>query len=514
VGGWTLEAAEGVCACGSPGEFEVLDGLASLVDKSLVEVQVNAGEAHRYRMLETVRHYAKEKLSAGGEDRSARNRHLAYFAAFAEDMDRKVHTPDYHTGLAQLDAEMDNFRAALGWGLGAEQRSKAEDWLCLAAALGWYWHLRELEIEGYDWLSRGLECLPEEPAPSVHLRAMACYWAAWLGERICVPPQTWLQFSRRSVSLCRQAGDRLGLAFALPFYGDALANVSPNLPYPRDYAAGLALIEEGIALNQELGTPWTLGVAYMAKARRTWQKEDNSDSRALYEKCIACFEQAGDVLSSALVKVELAFTALHHGDYETAQKNSMDLLELCRSEGLIYDRMLDLPGLIAYFQNDFARMDQYLREALSISKERGYYINRITWLTRMLGVAALLKGQIQRARQLFLESWAQGCKLKSGDRYGDPGSELALILWIGTLAERLGQPAQAARFLGAVESVLETFFKPLSTWDDLEYERVTDRVRTQLDEASLAVAWEAGRALTLEQALAEALAFCREDWAP
>jgi hypothetical protein len=112
----------------------------------------------------------------------------------------------------------------------------------------------------------------------------------------------------------------------------------------------------------------------------------------------------------------------------------------------------------------------------------------------------------------LLKSQSLGRKLPNGDGFGDPSGDLSFVLWMGTIAESQGQPVLAARFLGAVEGVLETFFKHLlDDLDQIEYERISEKVRAALDEATFTAAWAEGRKLNLEEALEEALAYCRQE---
>jgi hypothetical protein len=137
-------------------------------------------------------------------------------------------------------------------------------------------------------------------------------------------------------------------------------------------------------------------------------------------------------------------------------------------------------------------------------------LDPIVWTYRTLGCALVRQGAIARARQILLKSQSMGRKISNGDQFGDPSGDQAFILWMGITAESQEQPALAARLLGAVEAVQETFFKPLDTIDRNEFERLRDRLRTGPDKAVHSAAWAEGRQLSFEQALEEALVYCRE----
>ncbi|MGH2523024.1 MAG: ATP-binding protein, partial [Anaerolineales bacterium] len=178
AGGWTLEAAEAICT--NP---NILDLLSHLVDKSLVvvEEQAQAGEA-RYRLLETIRQYAREKLVEAGEAVPARDRHLDYFLRYAVEAGEKIFGPGALIGLDRLTAESDNMRAALEWSL----ESHPETAMQLIGALGEFWLARNYETEGQVWCRAALARVEALPPPhrevkrpgSAWRRGPEC-WAAW-----------------------------------------------------------------------------------------------------------------------------------------------------------------------------------------------------------------------------------------------------------------------------------------------------------------------------------------------
>jgi hypothetical protein len=171
-------------------------------------------------------------------------------------------------------------------------------------------------------------------------------------------------------------------------------------------------------------------------------------------------------------------------------------------EAMALARMSDL----AYRQEDYPRAEAVFKQALEIFKDTGI-MDAVVWITRMLGCVAFHRGQTAYARQLFLESQSLGARLYYRDQIGDPGGDLSFVVWTGVIADSLGQPAVAARLLGAVQAVLETFFKPLDRVDLIEYEHLTGKLRLALDETAFTAAWNEGRQLTLTQALNEALAY-------
>src|SRR5205085_952768 len=152
AGRWTLEAAEAVCSADDLATDEILEWLARLVDKSLVTHHAKAGDPH-YRMLETIRQYAGEKLVESGHGDSVRDRHLNYYVRLAEDIETKQFTAEQKRWLAALESENDNLRAAIEWSL---QSHQLDSGLRLASALNYFWIAHHYMAEGRARLSAPL----------------------------------------------------------------------------------------------------------------------------------------------------------------------------------------------------------------------------------------------------------------------------------------------------------------------------------------------------------------------
>lgn len=160
-GAFSLDAARAVCGAAPLSETEVLVALGRLVDKSLVVMEERAGEA-RHRLLETIRQYATDRLDEAGETVLARDRHLDHFVAVAEVAEPGLVDVDQDTWLARFEADHDNLRAALDWGLAQDDAARARR---LASVLIWLWYLRGHTNEGIDFLQRAIARAPDERSP-------------------------------------------------------------------------------------------------------------------------------------------------------------------------------------------------------------------------------------------------------------------------------------------------------------------------------------------------------------
>ena len=214
VGGWTLEAAEAVCgddaAPPTLDRRDVFDLLARLGDKSLVITTERGGQA-RYRRLETIRQYAREKLLESEESEAMRNRHLAYLLQLAEAAEPHLRRAEQVEWLRSLDPEIENFRAALEWAL---SKPSPEEVHRLAAALGRYWSLRGHWLEGAKWLTAALKwTAAEETQTERAARARALYTDAMMADLLDDLDRI-RSSAEASLALCQAVGDAWGTAFA------------------------------------------------------------------------------------------------------------------------------------------------------------------------------------------------------------------------------------------------------------------------------------------------------------
>ena len=215
AGGFTLEAAEAVCS-GFPadnelGQGEVLDGLSRLVDKSLVFVAERGGGA-RYRLLETIRQYGREKLEVSGEAEEIRRRHAGFFLELAERAGPELKGPRQGEWLECLDTEHDNLRAAMRW---MDEEGEAEDAARLAWALWLFWFHRGHQEEGRRWIEG---VLAKGGALSTDLRAKVLYADGAMSWGLRESSDT-IRLLEESRALFRQAKDRHGEALALAATG-------------------------------------------------------------------------------------------------------------------------------------------------------------------------------------------------------------------------------------------------------------------------------------------------------
>ena len=442
AGGWTLEAAEAVL--GPDG----LDLLSNLVDKSLVvtEESGHAGET-RYRLLETIRQYAREKLLESGESSAARELHLEYFLDLAVEAESKLMGPPMLQMLDQLEAELDNIRAALEWALGRSPETALQ----LAASLTYFWQGRGHITEGRRWLSEALSQAEERAQQA--LKAKALYSSGVLtfaqGELIAARAAL-----TESVRLGREAGKQRTLVMALVMLGFTVIWLG-------DATTAESVIQEGMSIAQK--TEYKLGIGLMLGVRANEAAafaHDFTAAQAYSEEGLRLIREVGNPFFTAITIMGSGSQALAQGHYAEARAR------LEESEKLFYELG-----------------DRHM--ALGVQSERAH-------IERQLGNYA-------RALELYHQS------ILAWQELGHRVSLAREFECLAFIACTQSQLQRAARLLGAAESIRENLNSPMTATERVEYDQNVSTLRAQMKQSDFATAWAEGRAMTLEQAIEFAL---------
>ena len=440
AGGFAFEAAEAVCAecgvrnaeCGmgtdsesalrTPHSSEVVDLLASLIDKSLVQVEEPGGEA-RYRLLETLREYALEHLAASGEAATIRRRHATYYLALAAQAE---YGPEQAAWLARLQPEHDNLRAALRWLL---DEGEGEAGLRLAVALYPFWQLRGHWSEAREWLGAALAQSAGAPEG---LRG----WALVHAGRLALDQGDRAQATallQEGLALFRTSGDKRGMAWVLY----TLATVARNYG---DLAGARAGLEETLALVRELGDKEAIAGALGALASVLMHQGDYRGAMMLHEECLALFRERRDQLGISDALGGLAWVMLSQGEYARATTYFEQSLVLLRERENRQGIASTLGGLgfAAMRQGDYPEARALLEEALALWRELGAP-RGIGFGLNSLSLLAILQGDYARATVLLDESLALGRET------GIKGQVAQALDRPGTVACCQGDHARAAR---------------------------------------------------------------------
>jgi predicted ATPase/DNA-binding SARP family transcriptional activator/DNA-binding CsgD family transcriptional regulator len=321
AGGWTLEAAEEVCSGRDLEQEDVLDLTSGLVDKSLVLAEGRTGQEARYRMLEPVRQYARERLEENGEGERVQEQHARYFLTMAEAAEPALVGPDQVAWLERLTKEHPNLRSALSWCLdeaGTESEERAEMGLRLAAPLGRFWSNLGTS-EGREWLEKGLA---RSGAAAPSLRAKALNEAGWIAVFHFDPSAA--RLLEEALVLYKEAEDKTGQANSINHVMHAAGLLDNFGRVPTLHQEALALLEE------PLEDPRAAAYLHLTLGMIAMFTQDHEQVVTRMEKALSLFKEAQDAWGAARCLSPMGIAALGRGDVDYAARANEEALELLR----------------------------------------------------------------------------------------------------------------------------------------------------------------------------------------
>jgi predicted ATPase/DNA-binding NarL/FixJ family response regulator len=399
AGGFTLGAAESVCAGVGLERNEVLDLLSHLVDKSLVVASERGGEA-RYRLLETVRQYAREKLSESGEAEEVGERHAGYYLALAEEAEPELKGAGQVAWLERLERDRDNLWAAMAWLLARGELERA-------ARLGWalwlFWGIRAHFAEGRRWMEQALSANGSAMPAAARAKALfvAGMMANYQGDHAVAEPLV-----DESLGLFRELEDKLGTAWAL-------SNASFSALGQDRHQRAVTLIEESVDLFLEAEEKWgaAMQISFLAVAWR--DGGDIERAKRLAEQGLALSREVGERQAISAALYILATLAQAERDHERAR----DLLE----EGLTLSAELGNEADVAHCLERLASVaaaEGSIERAARLWGAEGALLEKIeTAVYTYVPDRSLHRSQVAAARsqleeKAFAAAWAEGREME------------------------------------------------------------------------------------------------------
>jgi non-specific serine/threonine protein kinase len=335
AGGWTLANAELICAGDGIEAANVLERLTSLIDKSLI-VTDEQGGVTRYRMLETVRQYACDRLCERGEEARWRSSHLVAYAALAEEFFKQMLGPNQQSELSRIASEHDNLRGALAWAA----ESRPVEGLRLAGRLNYFWLIGGHLSEGREWLARLLAAFPIDGPKSA--LAHGLYSAGLLAT-----PQgdydTGTRLLEESLALYRELDDAVYASNVL----DALINL---LNERGDFPGAEVLAREAVEYAQASGNRSNLFSSLANLAIALYRQGQHAAARELYERALVAARELGWPWHIALTLNEMGRAECDEGHFDVAQEHFSEALTILRSLGdrvSIFDSLEGFAGIAA-----------------------------------------------------------------------------------------------------------------------------------------------------------------------
>lgn len=449
VGGCTLAAIEGT----TPDEGEpidALDGVASLVDKSILRATDSPSGERRYGMLETVREFAFERLVESGEKDAECHRLASYMAALVEQAEPQLKGADSAAAFQQLEEEQANIRAAISCCLAVPSDPiRGELGLRIGGALWRFWCSRGYLREGRHWLTQLLAAFGKSHHDS--LGGKARYAAGCLAEDLAEFSEAQSLY-RESLALWEAAGE----VERLPDAYVALGSISTS---QGDYATARASFGRALELATQQGARRLIAVALSNLGSVAWAEADYAAAEAYHEEALAIRRELG---GPAAIAVSL--TSL---------------------------------GLVASRRGDLQKAEALYRESLVILREQQNTMGIAVCLNN-LGEISCKLGRFDEARAMLAE--AAALQIKAGDRLS-----LAYTLEsLGTMFGHSGNPAQGARTFAAAEALRKLLGAPLPPREEADRQKELDAIRVELGRERYDALWLAGLATPLEAAVTEA----------
>jgi predicted ATPase/DNA-binding XRE family transcriptional regulator len=489
AGGWTLEAAEAICASESDKPGDVLARLTALVDKSLVQVQETAEGALRFGLLETLCEYAHEQLQAHAEMGSFRRRHAEYFVSLAEQAEHALRGPDQLEWLERLEREHDNLRAALAWAL---QRGDTEAGLRLGNGAWRFWEVRGHLAEGRKWLETFIELDANQQGP-LRVGVARAKALSYLG--MLVHDQgdfaQAIVWQEASLAAWRELEDISGIAIAVNHLANALI-------YQGNYTRSVALYEESLALRRQLGDKNSIGIVLNNLGFAADNQGAYAQAEHYHQESLALRRECGDEIGIALSLQSLGGVALHQGEYARAQA----LLE----ESLTRSRALKNTGTTAYCLVDlstvYMRQGEHTQAAITLEESRALFQGigdkrGIAYALLGLGDLAQTLGDLSSAAARYHESLALFKAL------GSVGGIIDNLEGLARIAKGDNCWEDAVLIYASAAAARESLGTPVSLADRVRYERDMTDLRVALGVEVFTTAWTDGKALSLDEALAK-----------
>jgi predicted ATPase len=447
VGGFTLEAAESVCDTKQDLGLDMLDGMASMVDKSLVRQMEQADAEPRFAMLETLREYGVEKLSASGEEAATRRAHAAYCLVLAEEGAGENADGEQKEWIERFETEHDNFRAALDWLTGTHN---AEWGLRLGLALFRFWEGREHFTEGRERFGKLLRL--DEAAAANNARVRILFAAGVLaGAQSDYAAAE--KLLKESLEIARSLEDKRSLAVSL----NALAVVMRD---KGDLVVSAAMFEESLALWKELGDGLAVARGLSNLATVAKSQGNHGQASALYEECLAIFREVGDRTGIAWALNHQGDVLREQGDVATARslyEQSLATFRELNDRWGIAGSLADL-GNLTREQGDYAASDALYRESLALFQGLGH----------------------KRGIARVLESFAASAAARA-------------------------QPERALRLAGVAAALRQTLGAPATAAEQAKLEQSLEPARRGLTTAASRTAWLEGWVMPVEMAVGDLL---------
>jgi predicted ATPase/DNA-binding CsgD family transcriptional regulator len=408
--GRSIEAVEAICGHGL--QIDVLDGLESLLNKSLLYIEVDSNGEPRFFMLQTISDYALEELTTNAEAQDIYHRHAEYFLNLAEQAAQYFRGHEEHLWMRRLDIEHENLRLALTW----LDKHDAEGLVRMVIALQHFWHMRGYHVEGGGWLRVALEQV-ESVSPHLHVKL---YLAAGSMAYSFSSLDQGVMWCQRALDISRANGDDLNTAWALVFWS------VQYIALPDRYEQAMALCQEGLSLFRALNHKAGIAQALNILGELARGNGDYAAALDYYLEALPLTREIGEQVRVYMILTNLGYVAYHDGDYCKAEEYQRECLQVALgifNPVAVAFGIINLAGAIAANGDPelatrlTAGMETYL-ESVGVRHQAGDQFERDHYKMMM---------RQQLGDDAFERAWAAGQRMTLDDAIIEVLGEEALL---------------------------------------------------------------------------------------
>jgi predicted ATPase/class 3 adenylate cyclase/DNA-binding XRE family transcriptional regulator len=498
VDGWSWQAAEQVCTAASGLVGDILEGLESLGDKSLLRQEGQEDSEPRWGMLQTLREFGLEVLTSAGEAEAIRQAHAEYYLTLAEEDEPRLRGIGQEHWFAHLEQEHENLRAALTWLLEQahsqvetqQGQEQAERVLRLCAALHDFWHMGDYILEGQSFLEQALAV-----RSSVALSVQANVLSDAAGMAFAIDDMERAEtLDDEGLALYRALGDRVGIGNCLSLLG-SVARVRGQYPLAE------ARLEEAAALFRDQGSSLESSINLTEWARVATEQGQYEHAQSLLEESVVLNQALGEkprVDWANYLLARLLFVSQH--DPEQAQRLAEQSLAHFEEQGIDWMRAfaLGLLGQMHLARGEWALARVKLEESVVYQQEKGSRADSAEPL-QSLARAAVAQHDLVEARRRCQESLR--IQVEIGSREVMP----ACLEVMGALVAEQGRALEAVELWGTAEALREVLGVPMYPVERTDYEKGVATAQRKVGEEAFARAWAKGRITPVEQVIATVL---------
>lgn len=493
-GGWTLRAAESICADSKDiirettlRREDILDLLGKLVDKSLVVTEAVNQQA-RYHLFETVREFGREKLSQLDELTEVLNHHLAHFTEYAEESESHLDGVEQAKWIAISEKEHNNFRSAIDHSL-----TPGADLLCglrIGAAISLFWLERNHFHEGIERLQNLLQSAVD--AEHQRARAKLLYRAAAIHSRL-FSYNTAYKLCEQSIEISRTLDDQRSLASALYYMGEICIAL-------HDYAQAKKTLEESVSICWSIHFPQQLNMALTSLGRAYEETGERERALATTKEALAIAEQMDDTWGLIHALQLLGAINRFNSDFEVAIDYFERSLPSIRLIGDRFAEGITLANLSILYnlKENYSASAHAAEQSFVLFQSIGEEVQQ-PFPLRMMGYSAIHAGNVVRARSLIIES------LKRNRAQGHIPGQLACLIALATCDMREGNLNKAVRFAGLAENYLQTESQSLMEPDAVALDHLLTLGKEKLGKKLFERTVAQGQSLRMEDVITQEL---------